>query len=428
MSELKEGDRVRLCGGETCRVLRELGRGGQGIVYAVDYNGSEYALKWYTCKNSEAFCQNLADNAAKGAPNDHFIWPMAVTEFQNGSFGYLMRLRPKDYVDMSKFILVTAQFANVEAQLNACMQLVRAFLDLHREGLSYQDMNDGNFFINPKTGDVLICDNDNVAPNNAAEMGILGKAGYMAPEIVQGVSRPNKYTDYHSLAVCLFILIYMNRPFEGKWYLSCPCDNDPEMAKHLFGYEAVFIMDPVDRSNAPDPALHKNVIRRWNIYPKILRDAFCRTFSKEAILNGTKRVSDKEWRDILLQVQANLVRCPKCGHTVFADPNNSDCRCVYCDAPLSGYRVLRAGKFTVPLLANKKIYESIVNGTTNYDKEVGATIVKGGEVGLVNTSDELWTVTLPSGTQRTVAHGDSMPARTGFKIKFGNLGETAEIN
>ena len=49
-------------------------------------------------------------------------------------------------------------------------------------------------------------------------------------------------------------------------------------------------------------------------------------------------------------------------------------------------------------------------------------------MGLVNTSDELWTVTLPSGTQRTVAHGDSMPARTGFKIKFGNLGETAEIN
>ena len=30
-------------------------------------------------------------------------------------------------------------------------------------GYSYQDLNDGNFFINPQSGDVLICDNDNVA-------------------------------------------------------------------------------------------------------------------------------------------------------------------------------------------------------------------------------------------------------------------------
>lgn len=35
---------------------------------------------------------------------------------------------------------------------------------LHRHGYSYQDLNDGNFFINPESGDVLICDNDNVMP------------------------------------------------------------------------------------------------------------------------------------------------------------------------------------------------------------------------------------------------------------------------
>ena len=37
---------------------RELGRGGQGIVYLVRYNGREYALKWYfisRIKNPEAF-------------------------------------------------------------------------------------------------------------------------------------------------------------------------------------------------------------------------------------------------------------------------------------------------------------------------------------------------------------------------------------
>jgi len=427
MSELKKGDLVRLDGGETCRILSELGRGGQGIVYAVDYNGGKYALKWYTQKNSVAFCENLKRNANRPTPNDRFIWPMAVTESQNGGFGYLMKIRPAGYVDMSKFILVTARFADVRAQLNACMQLVKAFLDLHREGYSYQDMNDGNFFINPKTGDVLICDNDNVAPDGADGLGILGKAGYMAPEIVEGQSRPRKVTDYHSLAVCLFILIYMNRPFEGKRYLSCPCDNDPALAKQLFGFDAVFIMDPHDKSNAPDPSLHKNVIRRWDIYPRILRDAFCKTFSKVALQGGDCRVKDKDWRDILLQVRADYVKCPKCGKFAFVDPDCVDKKCVYCDNPFGDYRMLRVGKFKIPLMPEQGLYECMVNGSTDYDKVVGKTIVKNGEVGLCNNSGESWTVTCLDGSQRVVADGQGMPARKGYKIKFGNQGETAVV-
>ena len=427
MSELKKGDLVRLDGGETCRILSELGRGGQGIVYAVDYNGGKYALKWYTQKNSDAFCENLKRNANRPTPNDRFIWPMAVTESQNGGFGYLMKIRPAGYVDMSKFILVTARFADVRAQLNACMQLVKAFLDLHREGYSYQDMNDGNFFINPKTGDVLICDNDNVAPDGADGLGILGKAGYMAPEIVEGQSRPRKVTDYHSLAVCLFILIYMNRPFEGKRYLSCPCDNDPALAKQLFGFDAVFIMDPHDKSNAPDPSLHKNVIRRWDIYPRILRDAFCKTFSKVALQGGDCRVKDKDWRDILLQVRADYVKCPKCGKFAFVDPDCVDKKCVYCDNPFGDYRMLRVGKFKIPLMPEQGLYECMVNGSTDYDKVVGRTIVKNGEIGLSNNSGESWTVTCLDGSQRVVADGQGMPARKGYKIKFGNQGETAVV-
>ena len=80
MSELKKRDVVALAGGDTCQVVRELGRGGQGIVYAVNYNGSEYALKWYTQKVSERFRENLKRNANRQTPNEHFIWPMAVAE------------------------------------------------------------------------------------------------------------------------------------------------------------------------------------------------------------------------------------------------------------------------------------------------------------------------------------------------------------
>ena len=46
--ELQEGTEIKLLNGKTCTIDKELGRGGQGIVYLVDYCGGDYALKWYT--------------------------------------------------------------------------------------------------------------------------------------------------------------------------------------------------------------------------------------------------------------------------------------------------------------------------------------------------------------------------------------------
>lgn len=44
MRELKIGERIPIEAGGEAVVSRELGRGGQGIVYLVRYNGREYAL------------------------------------------------------------------------------------------------------------------------------------------------------------------------------------------------------------------------------------------------------------------------------------------------------------------------------------------------------------------------------------------------
>lgn len=46
MDELQKGTVIKLANGRTCIVDKELGRGGQGIVYLVDYCGGDFALKW----------------------------------------------------------------------------------------------------------------------------------------------------------------------------------------------------------------------------------------------------------------------------------------------------------------------------------------------------------------------------------------------
>jgi len=215
MAELEQGTIIKLLNGKTCTVDSELGRGGQGIVYLVDYCGGDFALKWYTRDYSDSFYNNLKRNADSGAPSNAFLWPLAVTEKQKGSFGYIMKLRPRGYREFSDFMLAKVQFSSMAANINAAIKICDAFQKLHIRGLSYQDMNDGNFFINPRNGDVLICDNDNVAPDKT-NLGIIGKAGYLAPEIVDQKTMPNRYSDYFSMAVILFILFYFNRPFEGK--------------------------------------------------------------------------------------------------------------------------------------------------------------------------------------------------------------------
>lgn len=225
MAELHAGERVSLTDGNSITIEKELGRGGQGIVYQVDLNGSKKALKWYTdpeILSNRNFYDNLNRNIQKGAPRSGaFLWPEKLTQNKDGAYGYVMEMRKPDYKEFGDFLLARAKFQSIDAMLAAGMRICEGFKALHDIGYSYQDLNDGNFFINPKNGDVLICDNDNVVPSGTTS-GILGKARYMAPEIMAG-NKPNIHSDKFSLSVILFLLFFANHPFEGASVLACPC-------------------------------------------------------------------------------------------------------------------------------------------------------------------------------------------------------------
>ena len=239
-------------------------------------------MKWYrdVGKNPDAFYSNLKHNVEKGSPDKAFLWPQAIMEKAEGSFGYIMDLRPDGYYEISEFMLANVTFASFKVAVDSCLKIVSAFRILHNIGYSYQDMNDGNFFINPTTGDVLICDNDNVSPNGA-NTGIIGKPRYIAPEIVCNGALPNTQTDRFSLSVILFIILFMNHPFEGKKSLV-PCLTPP-IAERIYGSEALFLYDPQDKSNAPVKNIHTNVVARWKFMPNYIKETFLKAFSQQAI-------------------------------------------------------------------------------------------------------------------------------------------------
>lgn len=408
MQELKINDKVNLTNGSTATVVKELGRGGQGIVYLVEVGGRQMALKWYLKAPDDKFYKNLDNNISKGAPSDAFLWPEYLTKREKGSFGYVMKLRPSGYYEFGNFLLAKTQFGSFEAMLNAAMKICEGFRLLHLHGLSYQDLNDGNFFIEPKSGDVLICDNDNVMPDGQ-KSGIMGKARYMAPEVVGGKA-PDKYSDRFSLAVILFMLFYGNHPFEGARVLACPCMTE-SFEKKFYGSEAQFIFD--DRGeNRPVRGVHNNVIRRWPAFPVLLRDTFKEQFSAELLATPEKRMIENLWKKVIQSLRDMLVRCTKCGDETFIDDAVAP-KCMNCGnaAAISGALAFAGRK--VLLTPNTMVYID-----TDNIPDVKVISVPGDKypVQLQNITKEDWVVETPSGKIKTIAPGESMPVKAGLKV------------
>lgn len=410
MTELSKNSIVSLVGGGTATIVKELGRGGQGIVYLVEVCGEKKALKWYLNAPDDKFYRNLEHNITSGAPSDAFLWPEYLTEKQQGSYGYIMKLRPQNYYEFGNFLLAKVSFKSFTAMLSAAMRICDGFMMLHRFGYSYQDLNDGNFFIDPQTGDVLICDNDNVMPQGE-KSGIMGKARYMAPEIVAG-GIPDKYSDRFSLSVILFMLFYANHPFEGAKVVACPCMTE-SFEKRFYGSEALFIYDPTDKSNLPVRGIHQNVIRRWPVFPQLLRDTFIEEFSKEKLQNPSSRMIEQNWKKIISTVRDSLVVCRHCAEETFVNISNTTDKCMNCGKDVDLSKRLVINNRSLPLINKTAIYideDNTPDGVVTTDSN-GFMLIK-------NVSSETWTVETPSGKIKTVAPNEILPVKEGLKITF----------
>ncbi len=102
------------------------------------------------------------------------------------------------------------------ALATAGFYLADGYFQLHVGGMCYRDISFGNVFLEPGNGEVLICDNDNVAVDGDTNSGVLGTLRFMAPEIVRGQALSDRKTDLFSLSVLLFYMFMFHHPLEGK--------------------------------------------------------------------------------------------------------------------------------------------------------------------------------------------------------------------
>ena len=317
-------------------------------------------------------------------------------------------------------MLTKEKFPSISVVVNAALNITNGFRELHRKGFSYQDLNDGNFFINPRNGDVLICDTDNVAPYGES-LGIAGKARYMAPEVVRNIKSPDIMTDRFSLSVILFRLLFLDHPLEGKRTL-CPCLTE-ELEQKFYGKAPLFIYDPNDSSNIPVRGVHCNVIKLWKFYPKFIRDKFTKAFSQECLHGDTARPTDNDWQIAFTRLRDCIAECP-CGGETFLDLNAPETACINCGTKIPRPPLLLTKKYKVALFPGNKIYRCHTDeDSDDYTIPDGIIIRSHNHPdiwGIKNLTRHDWTVTskdgkvsaLPSGKVAVVVKTDS--------IDFGN--------
>jgi len=433
---LAPGKVLRSGSGKATTIIRALGAGSQGEVYLANWgDAGQFAVKWYypqsaTSEQRDALRLLIKDTA----PSANFLWPLDLADDPgSSSFGYIMPVREARYRGLHEYVAGRV-VVNSSTLINIGLEMTKAYHDLHVKGLCYCDISFGNAFFDANSGDVLICDNDNVRVNRSAVGGVLGTPDFIAPEIVLGEARPSNLTDLYSLGVLLFYLFHLGHPLMGKKVLKIHCW-DIAARNLLFGKDPVFIFDPTNKSNAAeeldvDPTGEAGgmALKHWNLYPAAFRNTFLKAFA-EGLKDPDRRVTEREWLEALSGLRNGMFRC-SCGSANFYDAEALQSsgayakRCWKCGRePKLPFRI-RIGRSIVMLNADATLTPHHIGNGEAFDFSTAiAEVVRHPTDpnlwGLKNLSDDKWVVTLPNGSLRDVETGRSAPLVTGTKINFG---------
>ena len=398
------------------QVLRGLGGGTQGQVFEVAVGGEKLALKWYLprCLEQDPHLERrLLESIRATAPNRAFLWPIALLRPTAASlplirsrrpgFGYLMELRPPQFVGAMEHYASRLNIT-LGGALHAGFYLAEAFHALHSKGLCYKDISLGNLFLEAETGRILICDNDNVDVDGRDLGSVLGTPGFMAPEILMRRDRPGANSDLFSLAVLLFMVLTRHHPLRGQMEMAIRCLDEPARRK-LYGEDPVFIFDPQDSRNRPDPVEHAAAPLIWPIYPKILQDLFLQTF-----VAGMKapnlRALTGQWMEALAAVLDQRQTCPACGSEQFGAQQS----CWHCHQSLTPGLALRSANGRVMVCAENEVHRHHFSGleAMRLDQPIGRVVAHPSDpslLGLRNLSDESWRASTTMGQHHDIAPG-----------------------
>jgi len=407
-----------------------LGGGGQGDVYRVDTPDGVRALKYYHPHTSSAAQhENLRQLASIGFDDPRFMWPLDTVSGPSGRrYGYIMDLRPDGWATIPDLLARRAAGTTLRSLYRIGVHLASGYRALHAQGMAYRDINWGNVFFHPPDGQILICDNDNALFGNA-EAAVRGTSKFMAPEVFRNEASPSAQTDLHSLAVLLFMIFVNGHPLDGALEAAEMCLDDEAEAR-LYGTSPVFIYDPADKSNRPQPGIHDAVIALWPTLPSELQQLFSRSFT-EGLHTPSKRVTEGEWAKVLTRMHDRIFRCADCGkHNVFDkklfEQTGVAGSCWSCQRPLIKPPMLTADNHELVLEPDARIFSHHIRAVAEptFDEPIAELVAhpaKPGRYGLRNVGSASWTKLAPDGSTVGVEPGQTARISSDLVLEINGI-------
>lgn len=234
------------------QILRLLGKGGMGAVYAARQGQRDYALKMILALENPADEIRFEREAQAAAAVDrhpnvvsvhsydrHGVTPYAVFDLVEG-------------VGLDE-LLTTGEAQEKDWSLNIVMKSLEALIHIHESGIIHRDLKPANILIRHSDGEPLITDFGLAKQENAEKLTrtgeMLGTPAYMASEQMSG-EVVTEAADVWAMGVILYELLTGYRPFPGQTLLEI-CNK-------------VLLQDPIAPSKHVenfDPELEKVILK-----------------------------------------------------------------------------------------------------------------------------------------------------------------------
>lgn len=317
---------------------RQLGRGGQGSVYAIE--GGKLAVKILEQAlpgQPEALRQQLAFVRRLDLRDLDVCRPLET--LREPLTGYVMELLD-DMEPLSSLANVPGDVESpldwygggggLRRRLELLARAAATLSALHGKGLVYGDPSPNNVFVSssPKALDVRLIDADNLRYHSVPAPGLYTPR-YGAPELVRQHSGVTTLTDAHAFAIVAFQTLCCTHPLLGDEVL----DGEPELEDQALRGELPWIDHPEDDRNRCTHGLPRDLTLSPNLGRLFQR------FFQDGLTAPTERPGLSALADALQSAAGATLTCSACKQSYY----RNRARCPWCGAERADFLLIYMG-------------------------------------------------------------------------------------
>ena len=315
----------------------ELGRGGEGAVFAVE--GGRLAVKLLRDRSPRSR-DRLRDRLAMVGrlPLEGLAVARPIEQLRPPHVGYVMELftgmvpirsllhPPKGIGSVTEWYF---QGGGLRRRLRILARVAEVVSELHGRGLVYADLSPNNVFVSkpPDAGEVRLIDTDNVHPATSQGQSIYTPR-YGAPEVVRRTGVASSLGDAWTFAVVAFETLALVHPLLGdKVQYGEPEMEEQALKGRLPRFDAEDRLPWIDAEDDDRNRSSDGIPREIVLSPR-LREDFGRAFGP-GLSDPAARPGLARWTERLHAAADRTVTCSECSGSYFCDRD----RCSWCDAP-----------------------------------------------------------------------------------------------